>query len=267
MEMAKHQECISSVIIKMEAEEKGMLKCVLLYGKKIQEEAGKIISSPGELEKYGNDVTVDWVSNQLDGVFIEGTGFMDGLKDIACNYGKQLDVTINKVLVKSLKVTKPMFSKNADTVEGAIQREVWIAEKLMDSIVANMDEDVRPEMAKQIAEILKEKGMDPGKVMKATTALLAGGLTAARAIMGFGFHKMVAVYANLFAKTLVGRGLSFATGATLQRMVGFLFGPIGWIITVILALPSLTSLINPRGYDKFIPAVFLIGVTRISQNG
>jgi len=34
----------------------------------------------------------------------------------------------------------------------------------------------------------------------------------------------------------------------------------------ITALPLITSLINPRGYDKYIPAVFIIGLTRISQN-
>jgi uncharacterized protein YaaW (UPF0174 family) len=50
------------------------------------------------------------------------------------------------------------------------------------------------------------------------------------------------------------------------KFLNLLFGPIGWIITAITALPLITSLINPRGYDKFIPAVFILGVTRLSQN-
>jgi hypothetical protein len=65
---------------------------------------------------------------------------------------------------------------------------------------------------------------------------------------------------------LVGRGLSLVANAALQRVVGVLFGPIGWIITVVLMLPLIPALVNPRGYDKFIPAVFVIGITRLSQS-
>jgi hypothetical protein len=64
---------------------------------------------------------------------------------------------------------------------------------------------------------------------------------------------------------LVGRGLSLVANAALQRVVGVLFGPIGWIITAVLTLPLIPALVNPRGYDKFIPAVFVIGITRLSQ--
>jgi uncharacterized protein YaaW (UPF0174 family) len=264
--MAKHQACISTVIDGMENEEKGMLKCVLFYGKKLQEEAGKIVNSPEELRKYGENVTGDWVSEQLEDIFTEGVGLTDKFQDISYNYGKQLDVTINDVLVTSLKVTKPMFSKDAGTVEGAIQREGWIAEKLMDSLITNMDEDARKELVNQIGKMLMEKGIDAGKAARASAAILTGGLTAARAILGFNFHILIAQIANLIVKLLVGRGLTLAANAALQRVFGILFGPIGWIITAIMALPLITTLINPRGYEKFIPAVFIIGVTRLSQN-
>jgi len=264
--MAKIEDCISTVINKMEAEEKGILKCVILYGKKLQIKAGEIINSTEELKQFGNDVTTEWVSKELENIFTEGIGLVDVVRDIAYNYGKELDITINEILVKSLNATKPIFSKDLGTLEGAIQREEWIAEKLMDAIIANMNEDVKQEFAKQIGKILKEKGIDPGKAAQASAALLTGGLTAAKAIMGFGFHKMVAVIANLIVKMLVGRGLSIAANAALQRVVGFLFGPIGWIIAAITALPIITTLINPREYDKFLPAVFIIGITRISQN-
>ena len=114
--MAGYRECISPVVNKMSAEEKGALKCMLWYGKNLQDEAEEIISSPEELKKFGEDVSGGWVSTQLNEIFTEGAGIMDAIKDIACNYGKQLDVTINKVLVKSLGVTKPMFSTDASTV-------------------------------------------------------------------------------------------------------------------------------------------------------
>ena len=266
--MATQQECISTVIEKMNNEEKGILKCMLLYGKKLNEDEDPktMFNSIEALNKCGEDVTLDWVSAQLEDIFTLGFGFMDILKDISFNYGKQLDIVIKKVLVESLKVSKPIFSKNVDTIEGAIQRERWIAEQLMNSIVMNMDEDVKRVFIKQIAEILKEKGIDPTKAINASAALLTGGLTAAKTVMGFGFHTMVATVANLIVKTLVGRGLSVAANATLQRMGGMLFGPIGWAITAIFTIPLITSFINPRGYDKYIPAIFVIGVTRLSQN-
>jgi uncharacterized protein YaaW (UPF0174 family) len=264
--MAKHQDCITGVINKMGPEEKGMLKCILLYGKKLQEEAGRIISSPEELKNFGRDVSAEWVSTELEDIFTEGIGILDVFQDIAFNYGKQLDVTINDVLVKSLKVPKPMFTKDVGTIEGAIQRERWIAEKLMDSLIMNMDENARKEMAKQIGELLKEKGIEAGQAAQASAAILTGGLTAAKAILGFNFHVIVAQIANLIVRMLVGKGLTLAANAALQRFVGLLFGPIGWIITGIMSLPLITTLINPRGYDKYLPAVFVIGVTRISQN-
>ena len=267
--MANHQECISTVIEKMETDEKGRLKCIMVYGKKIKDDEAlkTMLDSTEALNKYGEDVTADWVSTQLEDIFTEGFGLMDALKDISYNYGKQLDVTINEFLVKSLKISKPIFSKDADTVEGAIQREIWISEQLMDSIIKNMDDDVKKEFVKQIAETMKEKGIDPAKATSASAALLTGGLTAARAIMGFGFHKMVAIIANLIVKMLTGKGLSLAANAALQRTVGILFGPLGWIITAALTLSSIPSLVNRRGYDKYIPAIGVIGFTRLSQSG
>jgi uncharacterized protein YaaW (UPF0174 family) len=266
--MAKHQECISVVIDKMEPAEKGMLKCILLYGKKIKEDAAlqTLLNSTDALGKFGEDVTSDWFSIQLEDIFTEGLGLVDAIKGISYNYGKQLDVMISEILVKSLKVSKPILQKPYDTVDGAIQREAWITEQLMDFMIKSMDEEVKKEFVNQIAAEMVKKGIDPSKVTVATAALLTGGLTAARAIMGFGFHKMVAIIANLLVRMLVGRGLSFAANAALQRMVGILFGPIGWIITAVLTLPLIPSLINPRGYDKYIPAVFVIGITRLSQN-
>jgi uncharacterized protein YaaW (UPF0174 family) len=266
--MATQQECIQAVVEKMDSAEKGMLKCILLYGKKFKEDPAlqTMLNSADALGKFGEDVTADWVSVQLKEVFTEGFGFADAIKDISNNYGKQLDVTINDVLVKSLKVPKPIFQKSCDTVDGAIQREMWIAEQLMDAMIKNMDGDAKKEFVKQIAIEMANKGIDPSKVTAVSAALLTGGLTAVRAVMGFGFHKMVAIIANLIVRTLAGRGLSLAANAALQRMVGLLFGPIGWIITAVITLPLIPSLVNPRGYDKYIPAVVVIGITRISKS-
>ena len=266
--MAKHQECLSEVIDQMDNDEKGILKCILLYGKKIKDDEAlqTMLKSTDALKKFGEDIDVEWISNKLEDIFTEGFGFVDAIKDISYNYGKQLDVTINEILTKSLKVPKPIFSGNYDTIDGTIQRESWIAEQLMDSIIGTMDADAKKEFVQHIAEVMKEKGINPAKAAQASAALLTGGLTAARAIMGFGFHKMIAIIANIIVRILTGRGLSLAANAALQRLVGVIFGPIGWIISAILVLPLIPSLVNPRGYDKYIPAIFVIGVTRLSQN-
>ncbi|MDF2502337.1 MAG: hypothetical protein K0Q77_3051 [Anaerosporomusa subterranea] len=158
-----------------------------------------------------------------------------------------------------------MFSQDADSEAGAIQRERWITEKLMDSFIMSMDEDARRELAKQVDGLLKEKGVDVLKATQTSTALLTGGLSAARAILGAKFYILIAPLANLLARLagpLSGTWVYFATG----RFLWFLAGPIGWAITAVTALPLITSLINQRRYDKFIPAVFIIGLARIAQS-
>ena len=101
---------------------------------------------------------------------------------------------------------------------------------------------------------------------KAGATLIRGGLTAAKAIMGFNFHILVAQVANLVVRTLVGRGLSFAANAALQRFVAAAFGPVGWVIAAIGVLDIIPALVNPRAYDKYIPAVFIIGLERLAKS-
>ncbi|GHU39716.1 hypothetical protein FACS1894105_14460 [Clostridia bacterium] len=264
--MVKIVDCITDVFNKMSDDEKGLLRCVIEHGEKMQEKAGDIINSPKELKEYGERLNILWIVEEINNKFVKGTGFMDTMNELSDNYGKQLDVTISEVLVKSLKVQKPIFSKSADTIDGAMQRENWIAEKLMDSMIKDMDEETKKAFANQVSELLKEQGVSVGDATKASSALLVGGLTTAKAVLGFQFHILVAQIANMLVKALVGRGLSLAANAALQRFVGFLFGPVGWVITILTTLPLITSLFNPREYDKFIPAVFIIGISRISQN-
>jgi uncharacterized protein YaaW (UPF0174 family) len=264
--MAIIQDCISEVVDKMEYEEKGILKCILLYGKKVQEKAADIISSSEELKKFGEDVTSDWVALKLQNEFTEGIGVVDSITRAKEEYGSQLDIVIKKILVKSLKTKRPVFSKPSNSISGALQREEWIVEKLMDSVITNMDEYVKQELVKQVQEMLKKKGVNPANATEASTALLTGGLTAARALLGPQFNILIVILTNLIIGTFLGRGLTVAANIVLQRFLGLFLGPVGWAITAATALPLITSLVNPRGYDKYIPAVFIIGLKRISQN-
>lgn len=257
--------CIESVVTGMTSEEKGMLRIILEFGKKVEKEASDILNSPQKLSSYGNSVTPKWVAEQIDFAFQQGMGIVDIISG-KFEYGKMLDTAIKDVLVKSLHISKPIFSSDSNSYEGAIQREGWIAETLLNSMIMNMGEDERREFMKQVEQLLKEKGISARKATQAGAAIFQGGLTAARAVMGFNFHILVAQIANLVVKAIAGRGLSFAANAAMQHWVKFLFGAtFGWIFTAILTVPLLTSLINPREYDKLIPAVFIIGVSRLSK--
>lgn len=259
-------DCIESVVSNMSDEEKGMLKVILKYGKKAEKEAGSILNSQQELSSYGKSVTPKWVADEITYAFQQGAGIVDVVSGKYGNYGKMLDMAIKEVLVKTLHISKPIFSADSKTYEGAIQREGWITENLLNSMITNMGEDERKAFTKQVEQLLRAKGISAGKATQAGAAIFQGGLTAARAVMGFNFHILVAQVANLVVKAIAGRGLSFAANAAMQHWVKILFGAtFGWIFTAILALPLLTSLIYPREYDKLIPAVFIIGVSRLSK--
>ena len=82
--------------------------------------------------------------------------------------------------------------------------------------------------------------MNAGKMIGTKQAMTAGALTALR-LGGFGTYKMAVVVANAVAKSLLGRGLTFAGNATLTRTLGVALGPIGWIITVLWTAIDIAS--------------------------
>lgn len=263
--MLDYQDCIAPVIAKMSPEEKGLLKSALVYGYNSNAKTEQLIDSPCELRKFGQDISSYWVAEELNDLFSQGLGFRDALHGISENYGKQLDKTIKEVLVKSLKVPKPKFSHIATSKEGALQRERWLTEQLIDSFIMNLNEGARQKLLQQINSLLKEQGIDILKATQVSTALVTGGLAVARSILGAKFYILIAPLANLLARLagpLSETWVYFATG----RFLWFLSGPVGWAITAATTLPLLTSLINKRRYDKFIPAVFIIGLARIVQS-
>lgn len=273
--MSGYYACkVHTLIDNMGEDEKRVLKLSLLYGKKIKDDVhAKVMMNSAEafsiyeeeLESNGIKLNSYWAIEQMNSSFKEGTGFVDFISGKDADYGEQLDYAINEFLIKGLKLSKPIFTKDKNSVEGAIQREQWITEKLMDSMISSMDEDAKKAFVENVKELLKEKGIEAATATEVCSALLVGGLTAARAIMGFNFHILVAQIANMIVRIIAGRGLSLAANAALQRFAASFFGPIGWIITGLLTFDLLVSLINPREYDKFIPAVFIIGCARNIQ--
>ncbi len=180
---------------------------------------------------------------------------------------RKLEDIIRNVLVKQMKVPKPKFTAKANTIQGAIQRENWIIETMLDNLMASMSEEDRMEFARIVAEELAKEGvtLDPN----ANMALASGGLFALRKTLGFKFHIYVAKIANTVVKFITGKGLSIPANALLQKIVGQVFGkfiPVVGVISLIWTITDIPGLINPRNYDKYIPAVFMLGLSRLSQN-
>ena len=259
----KVYDMIKDVIPKMANKEKGVLKVFLLAGNKYAEQ-GYNIDNDNTMIDFGKYVDATWVAKEMEAVFEEGFGFWDAMLCVTDNYGKQLDMTIEQVLSKALGLEIPTMQYVNHCVAGVLEREKWITEKLIDEYIKGLPENEKRELSKQIIDSLRKKGVDLKTATQAGSALLVGGLSAARAIMGFDFHILVAQVSNLVVKLLFQRGLSLAANAALQRFVGMFFGPIGWAITGISLIGLVSSMANPRQYEKFIPAIFLIGLTRLS---
>ena len=257
---------ITHVVNRMRNDEKGMLKALLLFGKNAEKEAGHILSSPEKLAEYGKDVTGEWVAARIDDAFTAGTGLMDWLTGHSFNYGKQLDLTINEHLINSLKVPKPKFSLNANTVEGAIERENWIVEALLDTFISNMTETERLDLITAINEEMKLEGNALGQEI--VTAFSMGGLAGAWKIGGIKPYLMMSKMIKLFGDYVLGRTIPWVVYQTMATVAKRVFGVVLPIVGIVLALKTLYDIpgtINPREFDKFTPAVLLIGISRLSQ--
>jgi len=256
--MASHYVCVSPIIDKMTLAQKGMLSGMLSFGKDFQKAHG---FGTDELERMGQDAESQKLSQELNDVFTEGLGIADSIRNLSDNYGKQLDFAIKKVLVKALKIANPAFVSDADTTQGAYEREAWITERLLESMIENMDEQTRQEMARSIESYLLAKGFDPLEATRISAQFLIGGITPLNALLAtrlFGPSLSILIL-RLFK-------LSFSQFLWMSVFLKTFFaGPIGWGLTVISFLPMVTSMINKREYDKFLLGVFLIGTARLSQ--
>jgi len=257
---------ISSIVNNMSDIERGMLKATLLYGKNVEKKAGQIINSPDRLAEYGKDVTAKWVVDRLDASFTKGTGFVDAITGKWLNYGEQLDDIIKNVLVKQMKVPRPTFKADANTVQGAIQRENWIVETILDNFMASMSENDKMEFVRIVAEELEREGITLDQSVRA--ALATGGLLALRRNLSFVVYKTVPKITNTIAKLILGKGLLPATNRLVSVIIHRVWGtviPVVGVISLIWTIADIPGLINPRNYDKYIPAVIMIGLSRLSQ--
>jgi len=258
---------ITGVVNRMGDMEKGLLKAQLLHGKNVEKKLGDVLGSAEELAKYGQDVTGEWVADMLEKTFTKGIGFVDMLTNRNFNYGKQLDVAIKDYVAKSLKLPKPKFTNDPNTVEGAIEREKWITEKFVENFVSSMTEKERLEIAEHIREELRNEGYNLGADF--VTAFAAGGMSMVWIKGGFQPYIIMSRLTKKIGQFLFGKTLPFAVYQTLSTVAKRVFNivlPVVGIVFLAKTLFDLPGFINPREYDKFIPAVLIIGLSRFSQD-
>ncbi len=265
--MATITDCIDEILKQMSPEEIGLIRAILEYGKNVTKELGQSLTDPVTLRKWGTRNYDMSIPENLEFCFQSGFGIADAIAGRSEEYGAQLQYVIDKLLVKALNVSAPLFGKPLQERAGALQRERWITEKLLEAMWDKLPDDAKRELAGQIEELLKRAGVDATKAARAAAGLATGGLTAARAILGFQFHILLAKLSNLLVQAAIGRGIGFAANAIMQRIAGILLGPIGWLITVIFLIPTVLDLLLPRELDKYVPAVFVVGLKRLGLEG
>ena len=253
---------ISSVIEKMNAEQKGILWLYLEHGRDVNDYAGSTLKSPEQLRSIGETITAHKIASKMFDAIRKGMGVHDILvKCLDEYYGRQMDLVIKEVFIDGMGMPVPSFVNHADTWDGAVERERYIAEKILDKAIESMTEADKGRLSEEVSRVMQSRGISAGDATLASAAIMQGGLTAMRAILGFNFHIYLAIIVNAIVKAITGAGLSLAANAAMHRFAAAIWGPWGWVIGGIMSLPVLF----PRRYDKYLPALFMIAVARIEQ--
>lgn len=124
----------------------------------------------------------------------------------------------------------------ADT--DAEQIECRLLAKVLENAWGKMSDEERVDFARNLKDRQGDATFDPVKI--APAALLAA-LQGAILAGGFASYQMAMVAANFVSRAILNRGLALAGNAALARGLAVFAGPVGWALTVILAVPLLTG--------------------------
>lgn len=227
-----------------------MLVAVLKYGRESENE--KNLKS--YCERY---VTPGWVASEIDLNY-----YHSYYSDLG--YGWILESIIKDVISKSHYISKPNFSADPETYKGAIQREEWITETVLNSIME--DEANIIDFSGRLKPLLKENGISEILAEQAEDAIFQGGLKAAQKLQGIDFHMIVEQVSKLVVQD-IGKSLCEdpITGDLCEKPIEETQKR--WLEmisrSVFISLP-----LNGHSrceYDKLIPAIFIIGVSRLAN--
>lgn len=173
----------------------------------------------GELQLFGGDTILN--------IFRGNEGVM--YKEILSNVCKKLKVNYNK-------------NSSIEVIESNLLM------KVIETSLEKMTEEEKREFANQLN--LNITNLSTVSIMAAIQVLVRAG--------GFAAYQISVIVANSVAKFLIGRGLTLAGNAALTRGLAAFAGPIGWAISVILAIP----LISGPAYRVTIPCVIHVAYMR-----
>lgn len=169
-------------------------------------------------------------SNDIATVFRGGDGV--DYNEIVCDVGKKL---------------KAPGISSALSVE---DNERAIIEKLFADAFDKMTEDEKRELLRSIG------------IAKIDVPFSAAGTILVQQIAkhygGFAVYKLSLILANMIARAILGRGLSFAANAAISRTIGMALGPIGWVVTGAWLAADLAG----PAYRKTVPAVVHVAMLR-----
>lgn len=132
-------------------------------------------------------------------------------------------------------------------------------ERIEQNLLVKIMTDAMEKMPlEEIKQFVDEMGL---KTTNYTAQGLVIALQAAIRVAGFPAYQLAVIVANAVAKTIIGRGLSFAAGSTLTRTMGIFAGPIG------LALTGAWTVVDIAGpaYRVTIPAAIQVAYLRQKQ--
>ena len=153
-------------------------------------------------------------------------------------------VLYRELLMNACKKMKVNYNSSASV-------EV-IEMNLLMKILTDSLEKMNTEELRTIAEDLNLKPTELSK--QAVIAALQAGVR----FSGFAAYQVAMIVANQVAKILIGRGLSVAANAGLNRAIAVFTGPIGWVL---MGLWTLVDIAGPA-YRVTIPCVIQIAFLR-----
>lgn len=154
-------------------------------------------------------------------------------------------VLYKEILCDVCTKMKVKFDKESDVIT--------IEQQLLEKFLANALERMSPT---EITDLAKSIGLND--TTNITKQVLLGSVQALFRAGGFKSYQATLMLTNAILKAIVGRGLSFASNATLARTLGILTGPIGLTVTSIWTVMDIAS----PAYRVTIPAVVQVAALR-----
>jgi uncharacterized protein YaaW (UPF0174 family) len=210
---------------------------ILVYDKDGEKRVTEELSSTDKYRKYFPDHNKYWKNIAEE---IQKFG-----GNTIANIWRGTGVLYKEVLTDVCKKLKVNYNKNS-----SVER---IENNLLMKILEDSLEKMSPKEIKELSTNLGIKNTNtitPEVVLGTFQGIFKAG--------GFKSYQMTVIIANSVMKTIFGRGLSFATNATLTKTMSIVAGPIGWVITGVWT----TIDVSGPAFRVTIPAVIEIAVLR-----